>query len=84
MKVIIATYETLYSTPLVEAMLKNPNLKVEKIVKSVSIYGNLSGLQGVFFLLKKAVFCLFSLKFLNWLWGRFCFCFLFSVESLNL
>ena len=51
-KVIIATYEGIYSTPLVEALINNPHVEVIKIVKSGTIYANKKGIKGILFLLK--------------------------------
>lgn len=53
-KVVLVTYEGIYSLPLVEAFLKNPNYEVVRILKSGTIYGNKKGFDGVRFLLSKS------------------------------
>lgn len=52
--VVILTYAGLYSLPMVEAMLNNPNAHVVKILNSTSIYGNKTGWEGVSYLLKRS------------------------------
>lgn len=52
--VVILTYEGIYSLPMVEAVLNNPNANVVKIINSVSVYGNKCGLEGIFYVLGRS------------------------------
>ncbi|MGZ3774638.1 MAG: hypothetical protein ACXVCN_13020 [Bdellovibrio sp.] len=53
-KVVVVTYEGIYSLPLVEALLNNKNIEVVKILKSGTIYAEKTGIEGILFLLKKS------------------------------
>lgn len=53
-QVLIVTYEGIYSLPLVEAFLNNPNAEVVRILRSGTIFGNKTGLDGMRYLLRKS------------------------------
>jgi|GEM_PF-6028077 len=53
-KIVLVTYEGIYSLPLVEACLNNKNIEVIKILKSGTIYAEKTGIQGMLFLIKKS------------------------------
>jgi len=73
-KVVLVTYEGIYSLPLVEAFLNNKNVSVVKILKSGSIYANLKGFRGVWFLLKRSSLLFIVPKFFeNILFIIYCF-----------
>ena len=62
-KVVLVTYEDIYSLPLVEAFLNNRNYKVFKILRSGTIYGNKRGLDGILFLLRQSSLLFIAPKF---------------------
>ncbi|CAL7963073.1 hypothetical protein GAMM_40152 [Gammaproteobacteria bacterium] len=62
-KVIVLTYEGIYSTPLIEGLIKNSQYKVVRIIKSGTLYGNKSHLRALFFLLKKTSIFFLGAKF---------------------
>ena len=62
---VLVTYEGIYSLPLVEAFLNNPNVEVVKILRSGTIYANRTGLDGVWFLLSKSSLFFIVPKFIE-------------------
>ena len=64
-KVILITYEGIYSSPLIEACLNNKHLDVVRILKSGTIYANKKGLQGILYLLDKSSLFFIVPKFLE-------------------